>query len=66
MGASEFAEKTGGSEMKHQISQALLDEAIRLRREFHEYCEPGWLEMRTASRVAGILTDLGYEVRLGR
>ncbi len=51
--------------MKHQISQALLDEAIRLRREFHEYCEPGWLEMRTASRVAGILTDLGYEVRLG-
>ena len=52
--------------MEHPIEQALLEQAVRLRREFHKYCEPGWLEMRTASRVAGILKDCGYEVRLGR
>jgi len=36
------------------------------RREFHQYAESGWLEFRTASRVAEILDGLGYQLAVGR
>ncbi|MFD2830962.1 amidohydrolase [Corticicoccus populi] len=39
---------------------------IEWRRDFHKHPEVGFLEMRTASLVAKRLTDLGYEVKLGR
>lgn len=58
----------GGTALKTELgaqARALLEKAIAYRREFHKYCEPGWLEMRTASRVAGVLQDLGYEVLTG-
>lgn len=46
---------------------ALREELVALRREFHRYAEPGWLEMRTASRIARELKDMGYEeILLGR
>ena len=48
-------------------AQALRDELRALRREFHRYAEPGWMEMRTASRIARELKDMGYEeILLGR
>ena len=46
---------------------ALQEEMTALRREFHRYAEPGWLEMRTASRIARELKNMGYEeLLLGR
>lgn len=39
---------------------------VEWRRDFHKHPEVGFLEMRTASLVAQRLTDLGYEVKLGR
>jgi len=42
------------------------DKIISQRRDFHKYAESGWFEMRTSSIIAGILTDLGYEVLVGR
>ncbi|MCS2147353.1 M20 family metallo-hydrolase [Scandinavium manionii] len=36
------------------------------RRDFHQYAESGWLEFRTAAKVAEILDELGYELAIGR
>lgn len=38
---------------------------VELRRDFHSYPEVGFCEFRTASRAAGILADLGWDVRTG-
>ena len=46
-------------------AQALLPELTAIRRDFHRYAEPGWMEMRTSSRIARKLTELGYEVQTG-
>lgn len=46
-------------------AEALLPELIQIRRDLHTYPEQGWLEMRTASRIAAELTRLGYEVLTG-
>ena len=40
---------------------ALRGELSALRREFHRFAEPGWLEMRTTSRIARELKNMGYE-----
>ena len=42
-------------------AQSLQAELTALRREFHRYAEPGWLEMRTTSRIARELKNMGYE-----
>lgn len=50
--------------MNEQIkldAQSLLAELTVLRREFHRYAEPGWMEMRTTSRIARELKKMGYE-----
>lgn len=44
------------------LKQTLID----WRRDFHQYPEVGFLEMRTASLVAKRLEDLGFEVKLGK
>ncbi|HIG8617865.1 TPA: M20 family metallo-hydrolase [Klebsiella michiganensis] len=36
------------------------------RRDFHLHAESGWLEFRTASKVAKVLDGLGYQLALGR
>ncbi len=36
------------------------------RRDFHLHAESGWLEFRTASKIADILDGLGYQLALGR
>ncbi len=47
-------------------AEDLLEEMIAFRRDFHKYAETGWFEIRTASKVARYLTELGYEVLVGR
>ncbi|MBN1583757.1 MAG: amidohydrolase [Anaerolineae bacterium] len=39
---------------------------IAYRRDFHKHAETGWCEFRTSSLIARRLTDLGYEVQIGR
>jgi aminobenzoyl-glutamate utilization protein A len=39
---------------------------IERRRDFHKYAEPAWCEVRTASIVAGVLRDLGFEIAVGK
>lgn len=50
--------------------QHLEDEDVQRmaadRRDFHQHAEPGWCEVRTASKVARRLADLGFAVRVGR
>lgn len=43
----------------------LEQELVERRRDFHKYAEAGWFEVRTSSRIARELTDLGYEVLTG-
>ena len=49
-----------------QMADAMADELIRQRRDLHRHPEPGWTEFRTASIVAKTLSELGYEVQVGR
>lgn len=44
------------------IEQKVID----YRRDFHKYAESAWTEFRTASLIARRLTDLGYEVKIGK
>jgi aminobenzoyl-glutamate utilization protein A len=39
---------------------------IAVRRALHQHAEVGFTEFWTASKVVGVLRDLGYEVRFGR
>lgn len=39
--------------------------AVRWRRDIHRFPEVGFTEFRTASRIAGALADLGWEVTVG-
>ncbi len=36
------------------------------RRDFHHFAESGWVEFRTAAKVAEILHQMGYQLALGR
>lgn len=47
------------------MAAAMEEELIATRRDFHKYAETGWFEMRTSSRIARQLADLGYEVLVG-
>lgn len=46
-------------------AEAMEQDLIAQRRDFHKYAESGWFEMRTSSIIARKLTDLGYEVLVG-
>lgn len=39
-----------------------MNEIIKYRREFHQFPEPGWKEIRTSARVASILSSIGVDV----
>lgn len=55
------------STMDFQRETAALAPVLsEIRRDFHRYAEAGWTEMRTASRIARRLQELGYEVLTGR
>ncbi|MDX9864146.1 MAG: amidohydrolase [Anaerolineaceae bacterium] len=49
-----------------KLAEQIESRMIADRRDFHRYAEAGWTEFRTASLVARRLTDLGYQVSLGR
>ena len=57
--------QTAGKEQGFDLNK-LQKKMVTWRRDFHRYPEKGWLEMRTASRIARILKDLGYEVLTGK
>lgn len=44
----------------------LEEKLIEWRRDFHCYPETGFLEMRTASIVASVLDELGFELKMGK
>lgn len=44
----------------------LEKQLIHWRRDFHQYPEQGFLEMRTASIVASIVESLGFNLQLGK
>ena len=46
-------------------AEALENQLIAIRRDFHLHAERGWFEMRTTSLIARYLKDLGYEVLTG-
>ncbi|MDO5091379.1 MAG: amidohydrolase [Cardiobacteriaceae bacterium] len=48
------------------IDKALQEKIVQWRRDFHRHPEQGFLEMRTACKVAAELAQLGFALRLGR
>ncbi|CDQ38543.1 amidohydrolase [Virgibacillus salexigens] len=48
------------------MSEQLVEKLVHWRRDFHQFPEVGFLEMRTASIVATILDELGFELQMGR
>lgn len=48
------------------IPDKFTEQLVNWRRDFHQHPELGFLEMRTASKVAGILDDLGFSLAMGR
>ncbi|HEX6386380.1 MAG TPA: amidohydrolase [Anaerolineae bacterium] len=48
-----------------QEAEAIFDEMVRMRRDFHRYPELGFQETRTSGIVADRLTRLGLEVQQG-
>jgi len=57
------------SDVKAKIAELVQAVEVRLiadRRDFHKHAETGWTEFRTASIIAERLTELGYDVRMGR
>ena len=49
-----------------QYIQTLAPQLSAWRRDFHHFAESGWVEFRTAAKVAEILDHLGYELAMGR
>ncbi|HHH84908.1 MAG TPA: amidohydrolase, partial [Firmicutes bacterium] len=49
-----------------KTARELHPKAVELRRSFHRYPETGWNEYRTASLIAGILEENGWEVHCGK
>ena len=49
-----------------QYIQILTPQLRAWRRDFHHFAESGWVEFRTAAKVAEILYSMGYELAMGR
>ena len=47
------------------MAKEIFERSVARRRDLHRHPETGWLEMRTSAVIAGILTELGYEVLTG-
>jgi aminobenzoyl-glutamate utilization protein A len=48
-----------------QLTDQLYPALIEWRRDFHKHAESGWVEFRTASKVAAKLHEWGYNVQAG-
>ncbi len=44
----------------------LKEQMSKMRREFHQIAEPGWLEFQTTVRLIDYLKSYGYEVQYGK
>lgn len=56
------------SDFYELLNQKLLSytpDLLRMRRDFHQFPEPGWCEFRTTSMIVRTLTGLGYDVLTG-
>ena len=42
-------------------AENLASELSELRRDFHRYPEPGWMEYRTSGRIAELLKEYGFD-----
>ncbi|MDR7871078.1 MAG: amidohydrolase [Tissierellaceae bacterium] len=42
------------------------EQMSKMRREFHQIAEPGWLEFQTTVRIINYLKSYGYEVEYGK
>ena len=49
-----------------EIAEEIEEKIIKYRRDFHKYPETGWIEFRTASKVASILNEFCYELKMGK
>ncbi len=52
-------------EQIESLSENLQEYILQMRRDFHQFPEPGWLEVRTSSLIARELHRMGYEVLTG-
>ncbi len=52
--------------MVSNLNAELSEKVIGWRRDFHQFPETGFLEMRTASIVASILDELGFDLSMGK
>lgn len=52
-------------QLLHTRLVSMTPELIHMRRDFHQFPEPGWCEIRTSSVIANYLTGLGYQVLTG-
>ncbi|WP_129600220.1 amidohydrolase [Anaerophilus nitritogenes] len=48
------------------MNNILLKELIKLRREFHQCAEIGWLEFETTIKIISYLSELGLEIKYGK
>ena len=59
-------EKGDWYRMVTNLNAELSEKLIGWRRDFHQFPETGFLEMRTASIVASILDELGFDLSMGK
>lgn len=43
-----------------------FQEMVKMRREFHQIAEPGWLEFQTTVKIIGYLKSYGYDITYGK
>lgn len=48
------------------MNNTILEDLTRLRREFHQCAESGWLEFETTIKIIAYLKKLGLEIKFGR
>lgn len=53
-------------ELISQLVDNMKENLIKIRRDIHSFPEIGWTEFRTSSLIADFLSDLGFEVKVGR
>lgn len=49
----------------NKLAAGLHEKMIHYRRDFHKYPESGWTEFRTSAKIAQLLGELGYTIKLG-
>ncbi|MEH7402029.1 hypothetical protein V7148_13670 [Gottfriedia acidiceleris] len=53
-------------ELISELVDKMKGSLINIRRDIHCFPEIGWTEFRTSSLIADFLSELGFEVKVGR